>query len=232
MGNRLSINTVEYRSLFLDRLPRATQKAFLEFIKTPVFSNSHWYLAGGTALALQAGHRQSVDLDFFTTQKRFQIAALEQALLSAGQWTTTLRRRGTLYGLFNKAKASFIAYPFFAPSKQQLRCGTVRLLISEDIAVMKIVALSQRGRKRDFIDLYWYAVNREPLDAVIRRVFKQYKNQAHSLPHFLKSLTYFADAESDPMPKLFFDTSWAQVKKYFLREVPKIARELLGLTKK
>ena len=53
----------------LETLPKATFKAFDYLSKGLLSTSENWYLAGGTALALQAGHRQSVDLDFFTQEK-------------------------------------------------------------------------------------------------------------------------------------------------------------------
>ncbi|MEW6610136.1 MAG: nucleotidyl transferase AbiEii/AbiGii toxin family protein [Patescibacteria group bacterium] len=124
------------------------------------------------------------------------------------------------------AKVSFIAYPFYKPIKI-FKCGAVSILSAQDIAAMKIEAISQRGRKRDFIDLYWYGTNREPLDEVILRSMNQYVKQKYNMPHLVKSLTYFIDAEKDPMPKLFFDADWQTIKNYFLREVPRLTRKLL-----
>lgn len=83
--------------------------------------------------------------------------------------------------------------------------------------------------QRDFFYLYWYCLNREPLFAVIERALAQYPGQKHNVPHILKSLTYFADAEEDPMPQIFFDATWSTVKKYFQKEVPRITREILEL---
>jgi predicted nucleotidyltransferase component of viral defense system len=69
---------------------------------------------------------------------------------------------------------SFIVYPFFQPSLARLRCGNIRILLPKDIVAMKIVAISQRGRKRDFVDLYWHCLNRESLGDVVRRALRQY----------------------------------------------------------
>lgn len=220
---------VKPEDLQIDKLPAHTRQAFLECIKWTFFVRSRWYLAGGTALLLQVGHRKSVDLDFFSNQHNFDVELLEKKLLSTNQWSTSLRREGTLYGTFNKAKISFIAYPFFSPSSDHIKCGHIRILLPVDIASMKIVAVSQRGRKRDFVDLYWYCTNRDSLLDVIRRATSQYKGQEHNLPHILKSLTYFDDAEADPMPELFFKANWNGIKSYFKKEVPKAAKELLGI---
>ena len=199
--------------------------AFRAFTRARWLASSNWYLAGGTALALHAGHRQSEDLDFFMNQVTYDVRSLERTLLGTGQWLTSLRAEGTLYGSFMGAKASFIAYPFYKPLKM-FRCGILRMLSPEDIAAMKIEAISQRG-KRDFVDLYWYSINRESLDTVILRSMSQYVKQEHNMPHILKSLTYFADAEKDPMPRLFFNADWKAIRSYFLTEAPKVARKLL-----
>lgn len=229
MGRSLPLRRVLPGNLFLNLLPRTTRQAFLRCIKLKTFTRLEWYLAGGTALALQVGHRQSVDLDFFTPRGGFEEIAVERALLNIGGWQTTFREKGTIYGILAGGKISLTAYPFFVPKNQMLRCGTVRILAPPDIAAMKVIAISQRGRKRDFVDLYWYCVNRENLKSVILRAIKQYPGQKHNMPHFLKSLTYFADAEQDPMPKIFFDADWKTIKSFFLRETSKAAKELLGL---
>lgn len=217
--------TIEWR---LDTLPRATKKALILLAKMEWIGKSHWYLAGGTALALHAGHRQSQDLDFFTRESNFSFGKLIDHF-NKTSWKTTIAREGTVYGELENAKISFIAYPFFYPKKQFDRYGGIRILSPEDIAVMKIIAVSQRGRKRDFIDLYWHIKNRENLIEILNRLPEEYPTVAHDFHHILKSLMYFADADSDPMPKLFFKATWPEVKKYFLKEVPAVTRKLLKL---
>lgn len=224
-----SVELLLPEQLFLRCLPIPTQQAFLGLSKMKFMRFPYWYLAGGTALALQVGHRQSLDLDFFTARRNLDITKFERNLLSTGTWETTSRDEGTLYGIFAKAKISFIAYPFFAPSRKRLQCGTITLLSSHDIAAMKIIAVSQRGRKRDFVDLYWYCVNQGSLLQAIQAAVEQYSTKHHQLPHFLKSLVYFADAQDDPMPTLFFDADWKTVKAYFNTEVPRVAKILLKL---
>ncbi len=217
------------QDLYLDRMPQSTRRAFLSCIELEFFSGGGWYLAGGTALALQVGHRVSVDLDFFTSEQDFDADRIERVLSERGEWVTTLREKGTLYGLFQGAKMSFIAYPSFRPSDDGLQCQSVRLLLPKDIASMKIMAVSQRGKKRDFIDLYWLAQNGVSLEEALLGAMRQYGEQHHSLPHFLKSLVYFADAEDDPMPEIFFQADWKAVKSYFEATVPTLAKKMLQL---
>lgn len=126
-------------------------------------------------------------------------------------------------------KTSFIAYPFFKPSKEFVPYGFINILPAKDIAIMKVIAISQRGRKRDFVDLYWYCQNRERLYDIVLRTGTQYPGQGENINHILRSLNYFDDAEQDPMPKIFFKASWRGVKKYFQTEVPRITKEFLGI---
>ena len=194
MGARLATTQVALDGFRLNVLPSATRKAFVRCADFSFLPCRQWYLAGGTALALQAGHRQSVDLDFFTPKGEFRETALERALFNTGAWATSFRQEGTLYGTFEGAKMSFIAYPFFQPSQERVCYKNICLLTPPDIAAMKIIAISQRGRKRDFIDLYWYCKNREALEDVVRRAVRQYPGQEHNSVHILKSIAYFADA--------------------------------------
>lgn len=208
-------------------LPSETKKAFIFLSKQVWIGKDGWYLAGGTALALQAGHRQSVDLDFFTAEKDFDKSELLDNLLGSSGWKTALDRKNTIYGELFKAKISFIAYPFFVPKQNFIKYGAINILHPLDTAVMKIIAISQRGRKRDFFDLYWLAKNAEPLENSIKRLKMQYPSVAHDYHHILKSLVYFADAESDPEPEIFFKASWKDIKAYFKKEIVDITNKII-----
>ncbi|MEK7658328.1 MAG: nucleotidyl transferase AbiEii/AbiGii toxin family protein [Patescibacteria group bacterium] len=211
--------------LRLSAIPKTTSDAFLKCIALLFFSQNGWYLAGGTALALQTGHRSSIDLDFFTIQKSFDEKNAEETFSIYNTWKTSSLNRGTLYGELNGAKISLISYPFFKASKPFLKVGTVSIMSPQDIAAMKIAAISQRGKKRDFFDLYWLSLNIQPLKETVRMAQNQYSVK-QNLNHILKSLTYFDDAESDPDPKIYFKTTWKEVKSFFQQEIKKISKEI------
>lgn len=214
--------------LHYEALPSSANKAVGILANAEWLKKSKWYLAGGTALAFQAGHRRSVDLDFFSFVDDFSTDKLIKRFPKSDFKVTSVRE-GTLYGQLLDTKISFIAYPFFKPSEPYKWYGCIRMLDPKDIAVMKIVAISQRGRKRDFVDLYWYVLSREPLIEVLQKLPAQYPTVAHDYQHILKSLMYFADAEPDPMPKIFFNASWPDIKKYFRKEVPEVTKRLLKI---
>lgn len=208
-------------------LPPCTKKA-LDFLSAKQWiKKSGWYLAGGTALALQAGHRKSVDLDFFTTRKDFDEKKLRARFIGNENWRANIEEKNTIYGELFKAKMSFIAYPFFIPKQEFLMHGSVRVLNKIDVAVMKITAISQRGRKRDFFDLYWCAKNIEPLEHIVGRLKIQYPSIAHDYHHILKSLVYFDDAESDPEPEIYFEADWEEVKSFFIEEIPILSNKMM-----
>ncbi|MBI4653222.1 nucleotidyl transferase AbiEii/AbiGii toxin family protein [Candidatus Kuenenbacteria bacterium] len=210
-----------------DILPRKTKKA-LDFLSQQKWlENSFWYLAGGTALALQAGHHRSIDLDFFSEEKKIENEDILEKFIEGENWKLTINKKNTIYGELLGAKVSFIAYPFFVPKQKYLMHGSIRVLDKIDIAVMKIVAISQRGRKRDFFDLYWCANNIEPLENIIKRLKVQYPSVAHDYHHILKALVYFEDAESDPAPQIYFDVSWIKVKNFFTKKIPEIAKKIM-----
>lgn len=213
-----------------ETLPRKTKKALDFLSKEEWFSQSNWYLAGGTALALQAGHRKSIDLDFFTEDRNFENEELLGKFSKIDDWEVEMNRKNTIYAKLFGAKISFIAYPFFIPKQQPLRHGTIRVLNQIDIGVMKITAISQRGRKRDFFDLYWCAHNVEPLENIIKRLKAQYPAIAHDYHHILKSMVYFEDAESDPEPEIYFSADWKKVKKFFTKEIPLITMRILKIS--
>jgi hypothetical protein len=220
---------VELEQLRLDVLPAPTKEAFQRFIKLKFLEGKDWYLAGETALALQAGHRESVDLDFFSTQSSFDISKLEARLAEAGNWRTTSTSEGTVYGEFLGAKVSFIGYPSFKPADPMLQVGSVQILAPADIGAMKIIAVSQRGRKRDFFDLYWLCRNLMPLTDILARSERQYAVR-QNVNHILKSLVYFEDGENDPEPVIHFSATWDQVKEFFRNEVARITLHVIGLS--
>lgn len=214
--------------LRFNALPKQTLEALKYLSDQNWLSKSDWYLAGGTALALQVGFRRSVDLDFFSEIEKFDNEKLLENIKSR-DWRTKQNSDNTIYGELFNASVSFISYPFFIPKLPLIKFGSIGILDAKDIAVMKIVALSQRGKKRDFFDLYYCANNVSSLEKIITNLKEQYPTVAHNYQHILKSLIYFADADDDPNPDLLIDLNWTTVKNYFEEEIPKITKKLLDL---
>ena len=96
-----------------------------------------------------------------------------------------------------------------------------------DIAAMKIDAISDRGRKRDFIDLYFIA-KKYSLEKILTFYDQKYKLLKTNRIHIIKSLAYFSDAQNDPMPQMIEKINWQEVKTFFEKEVKKIAKSALS----
>ena len=112
-----------------------------------------FYLAGGTALALELEHRVSYDLDFFS-KKSFNAELLAAKLGAAKGFKLEKIDEGTILGYLNGVKAEFFYYPYTLLSSLKKVLGVSTASI-KDIGCMKITAICQRGMKRDFIDLYF-----------------------------------------------------------------------------
>jgi predicted nucleotidyltransferase component of viral defense system len=113
-----------------------------------------FYLAGGTALALQIGHRVSVDFDFFSDKpiRRTLLPAVERVF--EGTIQPVIDNRSELTVLAGSVKVSFIAYPF--PLLDPLvSLGSVRSLSIREIAATKAYTIGRRGAYKDYVDLYF-----------------------------------------------------------------------------
>jgi len=126
----------------------------LELLKTLMNDQllKDFFLVGGTALALQLGHRISIDLDLFT-QLPFDQNFLLSELESKYKFQLDYESKNTLKGEIKNVKVDFIAhnYPLVKPL---IRKEGVRMASPEDIAAMKLNAVSGNGtRLKDFIDI-------------------------------------------------------------------------------
>jgi hypothetical protein len=205
-------------------LPEKALEILRDLNKISVISS--FYLAGGTGLALFLGHRISHDFDFFTSEF-FNEETLIQKFKGLEELTIISKEQQTVHINFKKTKISFLGYgyPLLFPL-QKFDNGDlpgVKLEVADirDIAAMKFSAVASRGTKRDFIDLY--AVAQQYNLSQLFEIFKQkYAQTPYNKVHILKSLTYFDDADSEPMPDMLITISWETVKKFFTSEVPKL----------
>lgn len=194
-------------------------KANLEILtKEAVFKN--FYLAGGTGAALQLKHRISLDLDFFT-KKDIDTKALIQKIKTLGKFSIEKETENTLIGVFNGTRVSFLKYdyPLLFDPKQIKEINVADL---RDIGCMKIDAISSRGTKRDFVDLFFICREAISLKNLLSLFKRKYKSVNYNMMHILKSLAYFEDAENNPMPRMTAPVSWQEIKNFFKKEIRKI----------
>lgn len=195
-----------------------TRKLFDKLATTPWIAD--FYLAGGTALALQLGHRTSVDLDFFS-ETSFDESRLLPPLASIGILEVLQTAPQSIIGTLDGVKISFLEYRY-PLLKAPTELDRVKIASIEDIAAMKLNALARRGTKRDFVDVYFIA-KRQPLSEQLRLFQTKYNSVGFNLVHLKKSLVFFEDAESEPMPAMLVPTEWREVKNFFVEEAPGLA---------
>ncbi len=164
-------------------------------------------LVGGTALALQLGHRRSVDLDFFGTVP--QTPDELQDLLRENHDVTIVKESKNIHiYLIDGVKVDIVNYKYDWIDTSVEEDG-IRLADVKDIAAMKVAAIIGRGTKKDFIDLY-FLLKQYSLKELLELYLQKYPDG--SLFIAIKSLSYFEDAEADPMPVMFEEVSWPDVK--------------------
>lgn len=185
-----------------------------------------FYLAGGTALALQLNHRESVDFDFFSASE-FNNTFIQKKLSELGKLEILSTLPGTINGILASVKISFFHYPYETLSPPQDFDGLPIASLS-DIACMKLIAVSQRGTKKDFIDVYELIQSGMNLSAQFDALERKFSKVAYNKLSILKSLTYFADAESDMMPKMHKSYGWEDVKRELRALSKKQVRNLEG----
>ena len=200
--------------MFEKVISKKTKQNLATLNQMPILEN--FYLAGGTALALQFGHRVSEDLDFFNAQK-FDPELLVTQIKELGKFSLESKTEGTLHGILNGTRITFLYYPYplLYPFKKFEEINVADYL---DIACMKLNAISSRGSKKDFIDLY-FICEKTPLEKIFKLFAKKYKEVNFNMTHIFKSLCYFEQADKEPLPKMFNEVSWINIKKFFRESV-------------
>ena len=176
-------------------------------------------LVGGTSLALQYGHRNSVDLDFFGSLDD-DLLAFRDCLESISHVNVIKETKSIRIYNIDGVKIDFVdysRYPWLADAVEE---DGLRLASPKDIAAMKINAIEGRGTRKDFVDIY-FLLQHYSLNEILG--FYQEKYPEHSLFRALMSLSYFEDAEKQMMPKMFASASWDEMKAFIIKEVEKIS---------
>lgn len=194
------------------------RKKLLQFL-TPF--KQHYYLAGGTGLALQIGHRKSEDFDFFTSRP-FSTADLFREVQEHLIKYTLVKvqdEENTLTILVNNTmKISFFYYPYplIKPILEEEYCKIASVI---DIGCMKLSTIISRATLKDYIDLY-FILKRISLKKLLDSSKKKHPTVDTNLA--LKSLVYFDDVSADPMEFIPGHTvSFDQVKTFLTNEVKK-----------
>lgn len=203
----------------LEVLPKP-QRDVWDFLQreAAIFQPLGFYLAGGTALALQIGHRQSGDFDFFSQQPEISEAISQWLLQSPG---AILREKNahTIHGEIRGVKISWIGNYRYPLAEKCVTFGEVSAASLLDIGLMKILAITHRATLRDYLDLAAIIRDHVPLAKLLQAAEKKYGPKFNSMIP-LKALVSFEDVDPE-MPVLLDKTlagSWQRILAKAVRE--------------
>lgn len=188
----------------------------------PVAEEFGFYLAGGTAVALRLGHRQSEDFDWFAAEPKVvpELLLPELGLAATPMQTST----GTLHCLIENVRVTFLRYRYpMLEDPEQWPAYGCRIASPADLMCMKLSAVSQRGSRKDFVDIYTILQRGASLAAALQDYRRKYGEQ--DAAPVIYGLAYFDDAEKQPMPKMLIPTKWAQMKTAIQRWTREAVRE-------
>ena len=198
--------------LYLETVESSTLELLKKLQRLPVLEQTR--LVGGTALALQLGHRKSIHLDFFGTVD-CEAEYLRESIAGIASLTILKESPHIHIYIVDGIKVDIVNYKYPWLDDVVVEQG-LRLASVSDIAAMKITAIIGRGTKKDFIDIA-FLLHHFSLEEILHFYAAKYNDSSVFMA--MKSLAYFDDAEADPMPDMFVNQSWQQVKAYILSKI-------------
>lgn len=183
-----------------------------------------FYLAEGTALALQLGHRRSEDLDLFSADDEVTASTQAEvlAVMSAHDLQVLEHEWGSFFLLADGVRVGFFSYGYelLAPTTPVLGVPLASLL---DIGLMKLDAIAGRARRRDFYDLYAIA-RTHCLRLLFDNAPRKYPRHRDFEAQVVRHLVYFDQADLEPDPELLQLLAWERVKAFFREQAIELAR--------
>lgn len=204
--------------LFFETVDAETVNLLKRLQQLPAFSALR--LVGGTSLALQIGHRKSIDLDLFgaITADEYEVA---EQLEKLGKITILRKSKNINIYLINGIKVDIVNYQYKWLENSINDSGLI-LADSKDVSAMKLAAITGRGTKKDFIDLF-FLLNKYSLQQMLDFYTQKYNDGSEFL--VLKSLSYFEDADLDEDPVMLNTLHWETVKSTISSTLDKLIRE-------
>ncbi len=181
-------------------------KSLRQIMKSDVFSD--FRLVGGTALALQIGHRNSVDIDLFGNRE-INVDRFVSELEDLGNVEVLTSNKSIVICYLDGVKIDIVNHKY-AFLDDAITIQGIRMATKRDISAMKLHAIEQRGTRKDFIDLF-FLLNDFSLQEMYDFYLKKYENHIPFM--MLQSLTHFYDAEKFPIPKMYMDFDWSYCKE-------------------
>lgn len=212
----------EENGMFWNVLDEARMEILRKIIEIEPVPRS--FLSGGTGLALMLGHRESIDFEWITPEV-FQIHELIDKLAMIGKVEITDAAEGNFRGFIDNVRVTWLhcPNPMMDNLVEEKQIPGLKIASLKDIGLLKWIALSQRGARNDFVDLYWICQQNVSLELLYQLMPQKFPGININYYHLIKSLSYFKDAERELMPVMRGDPNWEIIKEYFKN----MQRELL-----
>ncbi|MBI2023165.1 nucleotidyl transferase AbiEii/AbiGii toxin family protein [Candidatus Giovannonibacteria bacterium] len=181
-----------------------------------------FYLAGGTALALQIGHRISVDFDLFSNKKiKKTLLSQIEKLLAGDKIEISVNNSDELTLFINGVKVTFLHYPF-PVLKPFIKHDSFPLLSVEEIAATKAYTIGRRGSYKDYVDIFFVLSGKYTnLEDVLSFANRKY-GDAFNGRLFLEQLAYWGDIKDEKIVFLGKETGLQAVKQFFEKTIKTI----------
>lgn len=195
--------------LYYSTIESETLELLKKLQQLPSLQNTR--LVGGTALALQIGHRKSIDIDLFGDITAEEDILIEE-LKELGSLKIIKNSKNVRIYLLNNTKVDIVNYTYPWLDKAVYE-DDICMASIKDIAAMKLAAVTGRGSKKDFIDICFLS-RKYTLKEMLSFYSEKYPEGSDFM--VLKSLSYFEDAEQDPNPNMQQNLTWEQAKEQIL----------------
>lgn len=193
------------------------------FTKLPAFSN--FYLAGGTALALQLGHRQSVDFDLFADQPLpAELLSRVETVFSGHAVTPVVNNADELTVRVMDTKLTFLHYPFPVVEPFVTLDGVKSLSVRE-LAATKAYTIGRRGSLKDYVDLHAVVAGGHATLLAMSKLAEQKYGDRFNARLFLEQLVWLQDIEDEPIRFLGSPISKDTIRSFFTEQVKQFPLE-------
>jgi hypothetical protein len=206
--------------LYSSTLPRHSFLLLEDLMKNEKLKD--FYLVGGTALSLQIGHRESIDIDLFSAEEfpANIIDKYEQNIIRKFDNSIEATIQDTKVFLFN------FNYELYKPLRT---IDNVRLADPIDIGLMKLLALQGRTTKKDIIDLYFIDKEIIPLEELLQIFESFYPKESFNSYQSFKVLINRDQIDKEPDPRMLEPINWNASFEIIQNKISSHIKSLINL---
>jgi hypothetical protein len=170
-------------------------KEQLEFMPLLKMANKKFGLVGGTAIALQIGHRRSIDFDFFSYEEFKNTVIKKQVLRTNKIDRIIVNKLGEFTCLSNDVKITFYNFPYKIEYNKKFE-KFIKIPDLLTLAAMKAFVLGQRVKWKDYVDLYFIMKDFCSIKEIEKKAQENFKGEFNA-KLFRMQLSYFNDVNYD-----------------------------------